>query len=93
MVDEILDKQPSESRLYDIDFAPLLATGDTLTGTPTVTTAQSGLTIAAPSLSTPKVQVRLSSGTDGTLYKLTVKSSTANGDTLETDIYLRVEDR
>ena len=93
MADEILDKQPSESRLYDIDFAPLLAIGNSLTGAATVTTTQNGLTIGAPVLATPLVQVRLSSGTDGTLYKLTVKCSTSDGDDLETDIYLRVEDR
>lgn len=93
MSDEILTKQPGESRLYDIDFAPLLATGDTLSSVTSVATAQAGLTIGSPSLATPKVQVRISSGTDGTLYKLTAIVVTTNGDTLETDVFLRVEER
>lgn len=93
MTDEVLDKQPSESRLYDIDFAPLLATGDTITSVTSVSTAQNGLTIASPSFVSPKVQVRISSGTSGTLYKLTAIVVTTDGDTLETDVYLRVEER
>ena len=93
MTDRILDKQPTESDLFDIDFAPKLATGDTVTAVTSVTTAQAGLTIGAPVLSTPKVQVRLSGGTDTILYKLTAIVTTANGNTLETDVFLRVEER
>lgn len=93
MTDRILDKQPLESDLFDIDFAPKLATGDTVTAVTSVTTAQAGLTIGAPVLSTPKVQVRLSGGTDTILYKLTAIVTTANGNTLETDVFLRVEER
>ena len=93
MTDRILDKQPTESDLFDIDFTPKLAAGDTISSVTSVTTAQSGLTIGAPTLSTTKVQVRISSGTSGTLYKITAIVFTANGNTLETDVYLRVEER
>ncbi len=93
MSDEILEKQPTESDLFDIDFSPKLATGDTVTGVTSVTTAQAGLTIGAPALSTPLVQVRISGGTDGILYKITALVTTANGNTLETDVFLRVEER
>ena len=93
MSDEILSKQPAESRLYDIDFAPLLATGDTITSVTSVTTAQVGLTIASPSFASPLVQVRISRGTDGTLYKITAIIVTTDGDTLETDVFLRLEER
>lgn len=93
MADEILSKQPGESRLYDIDFAPLLATADTIASVTSVSTAQSGLTIGSPAFTSPKVQVRISSGTDKTLYKITAIVVTTNGDTLETDVFLRVEER
>ena len=53
MSDEILTKQPSESRLYDIDFAPLLATDDTITSVTSVTTAQGALVTGAPLVTTP----------------------------------------
>ncbi len=93
MSDEILDKQPTESDLFDIDFEPKLATGDTVTAVTSVTTAQAGLTIGVPTFSTPLVQVRISGGTDGILYKITAIVTTANGNTLETDVFLRVEER
>ena len=93
MSDEILSKQPGEARLYDIDFAPLLASGDTIASVTSVTTAQVGLTIALPSFASPLVQVRISSGTDGTLYKITAIIVTTDGDTLETDVFLRLEER
>ncbi len=93
MTDRILDKQPTESDLFDIDFTPKLVTGDTISSVTSVATAQAGLTIGAPLLSSPKVQVRISGGTDGTLYKITAIVVTSNGNTLETDVFLRVEDR
>lgn len=92
MAGEILEKQPSESRLYDIDFDPLLATGDSITSVTSVATLQAGLTIGAASIASPKIQVRISSGTDGTLYKITAIVVTSNGDTLETDVLLRLRD-
>ncbi len=93
MTDRILNKQPTESDLFDIDFTPKLAAGDTISSVTSVATAQSGLVIGAPALSSPKVQVRISSGNSGTLYKITAIVITANGNTLETDVLLRVEER
>ena len=51
------------------------------------------LTVAAGVISSPKVQHRISGGLDKTLYKITEKVTTANGNTLETDVFLRVEER
>lgn len=92
MAGEILNKQPSESVLYDIDFAPLLKSGDDINTVTSVTTAQGGLVIGSPAKSGQKVQVRISSGTDGTLYKLTAIIVSVAGNTRETDVLLRVED-
>jgi hypothetical protein len=95
MTDRILTKQPSESRLYDIDFTPLLATGDTVSAIASTTVSPvtvPPLSVAAGSVATPKTQHRISAGLDGTLYKITEVVTTADGDTLETDVRLRVED-
>lgn len=92
MAHEIKTKQPSESRLYDIDFAPLLATGDTIGAVTSVTGTPSGLTIGSAAISSPLIQFRVSSGLDGILYKITAIITTTGGDTLETEGRLRVED-
>ncbi len=92
MTDEILIKQPSESRLYDIDFSPLLATDDTINAVTSVTGSPSGLTIGGASISSPKIQVRISSGAHRVLYKISSIITTTGGDTLETDSFLRVMD-
>ena len=93
MTDQILEKQVSESDLYNIDFDPLLAASDTISAVTSVTAAPTGLTVGTPTFSDKVVQVRLSAGTDLTLYKITAIVTTALGNTKETDVYLRVEDR
>ena len=93
MADDILNKQPSESRLYDIDFSPLLATSDVINAVTSVTESPSGLTIGGASIASPLIQFRISGGTDEILYKITVIVTTTGGDILETDVRLRVEER
>jgi hypothetical protein len=95
MTDRILTKQPSESRLYDIDFTPLLATGDevaTIVSTTVSPVTVPALSVAAGAVATPKTQHRISAGLDGTLYTITEKITTTGGDALETEARLRVED-
>ncbi len=92
MAHEILTKQPSESKRYDIDFTPLLATGDVINAVTSVTGSPDGLTIGSASISSPLIQFRVSSGLDGVLYKITAIITTTGGDTLETEGRLRVED-
>lgn len=89
---EKLIKQPAESRLYSIDFANLLGTGESLSGTPTVTASPTGLTIGTPAISGTTVQVRISSGSDGVPYKLECVVATSDGNTLEGDAILIVMD-
>ena len=92
MAEEILSKQPGESDIYDIDFAPKLRSSDNIASVTSVTTAQSGLTIGSPAFSGQKVQVNISSGIDGTLYKLTAIIVSVAGHTKETDVFLRLEE-
>ena len=88
-------KHPSESIAYAIDFTSLLSTGETLTGTPTVSGSPTGLTIGTPAVNTATiiddegntvaigkaVQVRISGGTDSIDYSLTISCSTTASDT------------
>jgi len=99
---DTLDKQPSEDRLYDMDFAPRLATGETLTGAPTMieetvdqsdgslsTTAE--LTFGTPTVSGTVAQVRISGGVDGVLYKVTFRDAgTSNSNLVEAEGFLMV---
>jgi hypothetical protein len=89
---DILVKQPAESRRYTIDFAGLVATGDSISAISSLTAAPSGLTITEQAIASPKIQFRVASGTDGIRYKLTALVATTDGDTLEGEGDLDVVD-
>lgn len=86
----ILNKQPAESLLFDFDFSGKGRTGETISSVTGVTGSPSGLTIGATTSSGMIAQVRISSGTDGTYYKLTCTVATNQSNTMELDGYLRV---
>lgn len=88
-----LDKQPSESRVYDIDFAANLATGETINAVSSLTAAPSGLTLGSASFTNTKAQVRISGGVTGTQYKITAIVTTSDSNTLEGEGNLLVLDR
>ena len=89
-------KHPSESRVYGIDFTRLLATGETLTGSPTVTVSPSGVTASGAAVNSATfldddgvtiaigkgVQVRLAGGSDGADYLVTFSVGTSQSNTL-----------
>lgn len=92
-------KQPSESRLYDFDFTKLLVNGAVLNSIIGVTQFNIGLvagsgslTLGAPILASPIVQIRISGGTAKEKYKLTCIATDNAGNTLECDGILRVKD-
>lgn len=91
MSTQTLIKQPSESRLYTMEFAANLASGETLTSVSSVTASPSGLDLSAtPSVSGTKAQQRIASGTAGVQYKVTFVVVTSAGNTLEGEGYLTV---
>lgn len=66
---EIIPKHPDESKVYDFDFANILADGETLSGTPIVDEIDSAdLTIGTPQIVGSTVQARISGGSENTLY-------------------------
>jgi len=78
-------KMPGENRLYAVNFGnqpEIRDAGQTLTGTPTVQSTPSGLTVGAPVINGNLVQFRLSGGTDLIDYTLTVLVSTSDGVTI-----------
>lgn len=81
-----LKKIAAESRQYDFDFTNQveIAAGQTLTGTPTVTSSPSGLTLTGPVLDSTnkKAQVTISGGTVNETYEVTCTVGTSGGATL-----------
>ena len=90
-----LIKQPSESRLYSLDFAALLEEDEVLTAANSVAidkTTASPLVAGTPAVSGVIAQVRLTGGLAGTIYKVTIVVTTSDGNTLEGEAYVNVED-
>lgn len=87
-----LEKQASESLLYDMEFLGRLDEGETLSTVTSFTGSPSGLTIGSASVSGTRAQARISAGTAGTKYKITVVVTTSASNTLEGEGYLFVRD-
>ena len=88
-----LVKQPAENRLYSMEFAPLLAHGETIASVSSVVSSPAGLTaVGAPAVSTTQAQQRFSGGTAGVTYKVTFVVVTSASNTLEGEGNLVVRD-
>lgn len=75
-------KHPSEVIRVSADFSMRLSSGDTLTGSPTVSKLTGDMTIGSGTLSTPLVTFTASTGTEGTITTVQVSCGTTNGETL-----------
>lgn len=87
----VLDKQPAESKIFQMDFSANMAEAETVASVTSVVATPSGLTIGTPAPSGKTAQVRISSGTTGARYKVTFTVQTSAGNTLEGDGYLNVK--
>lgn len=80
-------KDPGATEPFSLDFSNDLASGDTITGTPTWTfeTAEGlttgALTKSAQSNSTTVATIRIAGGVDGASYYVVCTVATTNGDT------------
>lgn len=77
-------KKPAAEADYDIDFAPFLRDGETLTNATataacTTTPADVALTVASVSVAVDAVRVRLAGGTAGETYSISVTTTTSAG--------------
>ena len=89
----VLYKQPTETKIYAIEFSDQLATGDSLSAISSGPTDQAGvLTITGAAISGTTVQATYAGGVDGTTYHIVTIVTTTNGETIETDVYLVVAD-
>lgn len=103
---DLLEKQPSESRLYDMDFSPKMvqSPAEVITSVDSVAqleqladgTRVSTTDLTFPSAATFSLQVaqqRIEVGLDGKTYVVTYIVSTDLGNTLEAEGLLLVIDR
>lgn len=88
LAQEIVTKTPAEAELVDFIFTDDLATGETISSP--VVTVPAGITAGTPTISGTKVQVLVSSGTAGTIYRLKCQVSTSGGRTVQSygDVYV-----
>lgn len=68
---KVIRKTPTSSLRLEFEFSNRLASGQTLTGSPTVTADRAGLTIGSPTISGTKVYATVDGGTAGVIYSLT----------------------
>ena len=94
LADQILVKQPAESRRYEFDFSNLLAVGETVTGVTSVSATPTGLTIASENVNSDAdgCTAQISVGTDGTRYTVVAVVTTSDSNTLEGQAILLVKD-
>lgn len=93
MATQTLIKQPGENRLYSMDFAALLAEGETLDNVLSVAATPTGLTLSGSAAYSGSIaQQRIYGGTAGQLYKITFTVTTTSGNTLQGEGLLQVKD-
>src|SRR5438128_448924 len=89
-------KQPNEIETYSISYNDDLTVNDNLTGSATVTVAPAGLVVDYSTvIDAPgdhRVRVKVSGGTSGVKYKVTVLVNTADGRRLEDEFYVKIKD-
>jgi len=93
-----LDKQPGEARYYAIDFANLMVTGETISGTPVVVSELRGggttdLTITETTIDGQTVVMKIAGGTDRHVYRVQATITTSGAQTLQGDGILRIKNK
>ena len=97
---EVLIKQPSETRIYDLKFDDVLPSGATISQINQVKAEPRGnvvnsdtLNVGSPTgVGTTSVQMTISGGKDGEDYKITAVIVDSSGNTLEGEGMLYVRD-
>jgi len=84
-------KQPVEVIDYDIDYSEWLTPGDNVESA-AVTVEPAGLTIESTFINDPRVKIWVSGGSNGTQYKLTITTTTADGRVKQDEFKIRVKD-
>lgn len=103
MLPELRTKRAAEVRTISVDLSDMLDEGETLTGSPTITSTPSGLTIDNEQISDSAltindrevsaglvVQFTASGGTARQTYSIILQSDTSGSQTIEVELRLRV---
>lgn len=85
-------KQPREILDFDISYATVLAGRSDSIASKTVEVSPVGLTIVSSTLTGNVIKVVVSSGTDSTIYKVTVLATTTAGLVYEDEVNVLVEE-
>lgn len=88
----VLYKEETESKLYDVDFSAILSAGETLSSS-SISVSPSGLTLGSPAINGDgdRIQFRISNGTNGIVYTITILAVTSLSNTLEECVTLSVQ--
>ena len=88
----ILEKQPSETRLMTMDFSASMSSGEIVSSLDSTTTTPVGVTFGTVTLGTKSVSVLISGGTDKKKYKIQFIVTTSLGQVLENEGYLQIKE-
>lgn len=88
---EVLGKVPWEQKFYNFEFADELETGEAITGA-TASVLPSGPTLASETYNGTIAQVKISGGTAGTTYEVTMKITTDAGESIQGSGLLEVSE-
>jgi len=89
---QTLFKQSYEERIFQFDFAALMSSSATLSSVVSVVSDGAGLTISSAGVSGTLCQALFAAGNTGTTYKITAKVIDSDGQKLELEGNLRVQD-
>lgn len=93
---DTIEKQPSETFIRTIPFGGQMATGDTIANVDSIVSSKlSGtgtLVITGPTFSGTDAQCTIAGGDTGDRHKITAKVNTTNGEFLERDVLLVVNE-
>ena len=90
IAEEVHAKTVYEVKYYNFDFVDELETGETITGSPAVSISPTGPTLGTPSINGTEVQVKITGGTAGVSYLVTMKIATSAGESIEGSGWLEV---
>lgn len=98
-VNDTLEKQPSEERLFDMYFDNKMRTGEAITSVDSVVSEPAGIVFSSTSFSGQIVQLLVAGGLppdrgdlDYTKYKITVTVTTDASQVLENEGFLHIKE-
>lgn len=85
-------KQPGETESYTVTYEDDLTAGDNLESVALVSVVPVGLVVDQIFVFDPRVRFFASGGTDGVVYKVTIRATTADSRILEDEIIIKVKE-